>query len=693
MSFATQFQAAQSMALDSSPAAGQPLHSNLFRPPPSPDGSSYNLAKSTGSLFSEISMSTPQHAGLPIKRKRASTRGTSPQGWRTTRDGAHDAHEERAREFRYTLAGQISTTPGSAPAGAENGVLDDSVYSDVDYRRALGPKADLADSPPLGTSPPSGTTAPAPPQLIPWNLFSLQTLGDMVGKVWEFCKTGAFKGFRAGGGQAYNQNGTTVTETAAAAAATEIDEKSWAPESEPPPPPPPADECPPAVYDTPGCFAQPAQPQPPSYSAHPELDTPEPTPEPAVKRRQVSANNDELRNWVVVDDEPGEPAQPRRFAAEVKAAAAGRPGGLVRPRTGYYSQVGVSSHRRISAPSQRFGGSAATLTRGMAARPPLRLSHATASPASPPSLYAPREPASFASPRASPASRSTPSRIPVAVPSPSHPGPQQSYNPNPFAFSTPTPARPASPAPSVASLTLRSSTTASRPSSRQSLSRGPAGRSPTSRHSLGGSLTLSGGGAASSNGVSKPLRAGSPPKLASGHRRNQSSSTGIPRASLRLAKPKPEHVIEAVKASPRLDAEAKHLAKRRLAAEMDADAKVDAFNARLLSMIRQGKEALGTKVEVEDVSADVDMDMDMDMEGDDADPLGPDEYEDDLDGGGYGGGYGGGEEYEELGSAGAVPVAGDDKFPFVGRRRTTTMTSSRRRSALVGDGGWEDDDL
>ncbi|KAL1837157.1 hypothetical protein VTJ49DRAFT_4203 [Mycothermus thermophilus] len=669
MSFAPQFQASRGIAFDTSPGAGQPLHANLFRPPPSPDGSSYNLAKSTGSLFSDISMSTPQHTGLAIKRKRANTRESTPQGWHMNMDGAHDAHEDKAREFRYTLAGQISTTPAAAPAGAENGVLDDSVYSDVDYRRALGPKTDMAESPPLGTSPPNGTTAPAPPQLIPWSLFSLQTLGDMVGKVWEFCKTGAFKGFRAGGGQAYNLNGTTVTETAGTAV-TEVTEKPWVPEPESPPVRP-VDESS-AIQDMPGSFPQSAQT--PSYSVFQELSTPESTPQPAVKRRQVSANNDELRNWVVVD-EPSEPPQPRRFAAEVKAAAAGRPSGLIRPRTGYYSQVGVSSHRRITAPSQRFSGSAATLTRGMT-RPSLRISHTTISATSPPSLYAPREPASFASPRASPASRSTPSRIPVAVQSPSQQQSQQSYNPNPFAFSTTTnttPARPASPAPSVASLTLKSST-ASRPSSRQSLSRAPAGRSPTSRHSIGGSITLSSNNTTSS-GISKSnLRPSSPSKLTpNNHRRNQSSSsTGLSRA-LRPNKPKPEHLITAVAASPRLDAEAKHLAKRKLAAEMDADAKVDAFNARLLSMIRQGREALGTKVEVEDVE--------MDLEADDADQFGGDDYEDDLGGDddedlGVGGGFG---------SVGVVP-GGADKFPFVGRW-------NRRRSALVGEAGWEEDDL
>ena len=56
--------------------------------------------------------------------------------------------------------------------------------------------------------------------------------------------------------------------------------------------------------------------------------------------------------------------------------------------------------------------------------------------------------------------------------------------------------------------------------------------------------------------------------------------------------------VNEIRASPRLDAEAKQLAQKKLAAERDTDLRVDAFNARLLSMIRQGKEALGTRVEV-----------------------------------------------------------------------------------------------
>lgn len=51
--------------------------------------------------------------------------------------------------------------------------------------------------------------------------------------------------------------------------------------------------------------------------------------------------------------------------------------------------------------------------------------------------------------------------------------------------------------------------------------------------------------------------------------------------------------------SPRLTAEAKQLAAKKMAADREADVKMEAFNRRLMDMIRQGKEALGTKVEVE----------------------------------------------------------------------------------------------
>ena len=50
---------------------------------------------------------------------------------------------------------------------------------------------------------------------------------------------------------------------------------------------------------------------------------------------------------------------------------------------------------------------------------------------------------------------------------------------------------------------------------------------------------------------------------------------------------------------PRLDPEAQRLAARRLQAEREADLRINDFNAKLQQMIRQGREALGTSVEVD----------------------------------------------------------------------------------------------
>ena len=575
MSFATQFHVPGAFNFDPSTRPGQPLHANVFRPPPSPSSSSYNLAKSTGSLFSDISMSNAQPIGM-AKRKRASTRESTPMDWNMAMEGANDGREEeKSREIRYTLAGQISTTPGAATVGADNGLLDESVYSDVDYRRDLGPKMALEPDSPSGQIP-GRTEGNVPSQ--GWSLFS--TIGDMVGKVWEFCRNGAFQGFHAGGGKGYNVNGSTVTETTG---------RTWNPELNTP------------IYPTgvssmnqgvPEYFPQqPLQPQIPYSPMYHDISTPESTPQPAAKRRQVSASNDELRNWVVVDEPNGQ--QPRRFAAEVKAAA--RPSGLARPRPGYYSQTSASSHRRINAPSPRFTGGTPTLPRAPA-RPSLRVSN-VGSPSLPP-----REPASFASPRSSPASNTTPSRIPAPVQAPSH-------NPNPYTFPATAAATSTSAKPISTTTTLKSS--ASRPSSRQSAT-GPVSRQsipgsasrqsatrPTSRQSQSARHSLS--------SITTNIRPLSPTKSVTSNSHRRSNSSVTRRQSL-LSPPRPlDSTAAATAASPagegsspsRLDAEARQLAQRRVAAERDADAKVDAFNARLLSMIRQGREALGTRVDVE----------------------------------------------------------------------------------------------
>ncbi|KAK0643394.1 hypothetical protein B0T16DRAFT_181153 [Cercophora newfieldiana] len=515
MSFATEFHVPGAYRFDSSTRARPPLNAGIFRPP-SPSHSNYNLAKSTGSLYSDISMTNNTTLNGTTKRKRQSTRESTPIEWNMNMDGAYDGRQEErklagGRQFQYTLAGQINATPVGQPNGVETGILEDSVYSDVDYRRALGPGRirDEVESPSVQfeTESPSSDEKKAAAS-TGWSTIALQ----VVGKVWEFCKTGSFRGFHAGGGTGYDIEPSTPALPQAGAWCNEHDIPSLPQDDQP-------------YNQLPGQF--PRQDFSAFSPQYHEASTPESTPRPAAKRRQVSGHHDELKkNWVLVD-EPDE--KPRSFGAALSKAA-GRPN-APRRSGGYYSQTAASTGRRINVPVSRLGGGTPnSLPRGRAS---LRISHSGS-----PNLAA-REPASFAAPR-SPVTRTTPSRIPV---------PTASQPANAFAFG----------GTSVATMSPR-------PSSRQSR-------------------------------IHAPIPPSSSPTK--GHRHNHSNASAAP--TMRRSRTGVDKIdADDIQASPRLDAEAKQLAQKKLAAERDTDLRVDAFNARLLSMIRQGREALGTKVEVMD---------------------------------------------------------------------------------------------
>ena len=497
-------------------------------------------------------MSTTPPTGA-AKRKRTSARESTPAGWGHMEvDSIHDSREDdKNRQIRYTLAGQINATPMSPAVGAENGLLEDSVYSDVDYRKRLCPTEVPNEPESQSDQPYDAGNADEPQPTAGWSIFNpLGTIGDMVGKVWEFCKTGAFRGFHAGGGNGYTFNGTTITETKSAGGGqghpwgNEHEIPSLASENQ---------------TMTQG-LSDPFQSQvtSPFTNDYPDdYDSPDSTPQPAAKRRQISANKDELRNWVVVDEPESQPSTPETFSAGVKAATASRPHPPARARSTFYANSG----RRITAPSARFTGG--TPRASGAARSSLRISQPISPRAS--TFTPPREPASFASPRQAPPVLGTPSRIPLPV---------QLSNHNPFTNQPPdTLASPTPSSPSAAAGIMPGS--ASRPSSRLA-----------PRRSIG-SLP---------SGVARPS---SPTKISGTHRRNQSGTSASSRRHSLLASSVVLDPDNAVQASPRLSAEAKQLAHRKLTAEKETDAKVDAFNARLMAMIRQGKEALGTRVEVE----------------------------------------------------------------------------------------------
>lgn len=529
--------------------SGQALNAGIFRPPVSPSASSsvYNLAKSTGSLYSDISAANTPLSGAKRKRARADKKRepTPMADWTTNMDGAADGREDdrlngEAAQTRYTLAGQIDI-PGDSVRTAENGMLEESVYSDIDYRRALGSKRqrDDVDSPAARLSSlhidPDTVRSPGS---AGWSTVAINTIGEVVGKMWEFCRTGGFRGFHAGGGQGYEFNGATATGSRQTGT-------QWCNEHDIPTLQ--TGDVAQTGAQVPGYFPQ-SDYMPYMPDVH-EMTTPETTPVPSAKRRHLNEPTDELRrNWVLINEPPPHaPDQGRKkapLATTIHRAATRSKTGLSQtPR--YSAPTSASSGRRISVPVSRLSGGVSTPTK-TSSRASLRISHAGS-----PSLSA-RSPASFAPPRSPPirsptptamATTTTTSRIPV----PAH---QPGVGPNPFA-------------PGAAA--VATGAMGSRPSSRQSR-------------------------------VSSPTTARAFPPS---HRRNHSSASSASGAAPATAAVGTGPAASGADASPRLDAEAKHLAQRKVAAERDADARMEAFNKRLMDMIRQGKEALGTTVEVE----------------------------------------------------------------------------------------------
>ncbi|KAI0861753.1 hypothetical protein F4860DRAFT_158478 [Xylaria cubensis] len=374
------------------------VHPGLFRPPASPSvSSSMYLGRSTASLQSEIP--TPISNA---KRKRIGARESTPiRDWAMTGDGNFNAdHINDSRSYfdfrangnekRYVLAGQIETPSGAMQK--ELGHMEDSVYSDVDYRRALGSKRSRDD-----------VDSPASRPMIleldnqistGWGSYAISTIGGVVGKVWEFCKTGAFRGFYAGGGRGYEVSQETQQQSANS-------QVGWG--------------LSPLSADL---------PQPDDSQYYYEQDTPESTPPPAAKRRQIShgTHTDELRkNWVMID----EPANVSRQPSLASRASSRRPV----QRTASPSLV-----RRISKPVSRLN--APNFNR----HPPAPTRPTRPSPA-PISTH---EPASFASTRSPAASPAVIAQVPSRIPVPSRP-----QSPSPFAAShfTQQPSRASSPSP------------------------------------------------------------------------------------------------------------------------------------------------------------------------------------------------------------------------------------------------------
>lgn len=537
MSFAPHFHMPGSYHFDGPNKSSSSLNSGIFRPPISPSGSTYNLVQSTGSLLSDTSMVNTTPGPPRLGRKRTydeSTPVNTYTSFNTMEPASESPMADSTRgHSRYVLAGQIET-PGLQTT-AENGILEESEYSDVNYRRAMGPKRlhDEFEMPPSRlVNVQLGSEAGITPRSAGWSTFAFQAIGGVVGRVWDFCRTRSFNGFTAGGGKGYGENGQAVP-TPKSNDFTPADGVSS-----------------PAAY-TPSAFSPPGgYPQSdfmPYIADYHDLTSPDVTPErPAAKRRQTGAQyeNDELRReWVIVDEDEQSPATRRptfeRRRTSLMSAPSARP--PTRPNmTSYIQQPRLSRPpsslgRRISVPTPRLSAQQSSIPQR-----PARQSFA--GHAGSPALSA-HEPASFASPR-SPTRTSRPETPSVTTPTCGTtriPQPK-SLRSNPFAQ------------PRTASPDNRS-----RPSSRQSYI-------PSPLHSS----------------ISK-----------ASHRRTTSSASAAPTVRRR-----PSLDVEDLQASPRLDDEAKVLAAKHLTSEKRTVAKMDTLNARLQAMIRQGQEALGTKYDV-----------------------------------------------------------------------------------------------
>lgn len=432
--------------------------------------------------------------------------------------GGHTLAKPRTPRRSYNIAGNLDTN-----SAANSGLLDDSIYSESNYRTALGEKRprDDSESQPrsTGNEPTQLFQLPQEPDSPSrgWGVTAVTALGGVVGKVWEFCKAGAFKGFYAGGGAGFamNEDGSVAQGAIGPTPMADGFGFSFHPHN----------------YDDyeqriPGHF--PASQHEtivhasPAFCTVPPMEDSRSSTPVATKRRQTEQLDELGRNWVVVESSASEArlTGPSRRSSSYRST----------PRNRNQS-ASVTTGRRIHSPASTPSGRSpisSNFNYYRYAAFPEPDEDVSAGGGRPPSS------ASFASPRS--------------------PSPKKGLSS--AAYLTPS------------SSAVQMASTAS-----------PSQRPRGSGHK----------------------RRGSANNTPSSHRRNHST------ASTASSRGGGEDLD--THASPRLDAEARHLASRRQLEDRDADMRMSAFNKRLQDMIRQGKEALGTTIEI-DESGDAGMDAD-----------------------------------------------------------------------------------
>lgn len=100
------------------------------------------------------------------------------------------------------MAGQLDTPMSGSE---DSGMLCESFFSETNYRKTLGSRRSRDESEAMGISAPTSIfQLPTDPvhHHSNWSTVAV-TIGDVVGRMWQFCKAGAVSGFYAGGGQGF----------------------------------------------------------------------------------------------------------------------------------------------------------------------------------------------------------------------------------------------------------------------------------------------------------------------------------------------------------------------------------------------------------------------------------------------------------------------------------------------------------
>jgi hypothetical protein len=478
--------------------------------------------------------------------------------------------------------------PFGAFGAPSDGNLADSAHSDVDYRRTGGssrPASRDADGD-FYTGKPGQAPQPAPGQ-PGW--FTLNTLGGVIGKVLDFCTAGAFRGFYAGGGRAYNiaSDGTVHP----VRAEQDDDEQAEFYDARQEPDVDVLPDAPAVIQHTaaatnvnnnnntttdddhneimspihqdwppPGFF--------PGGSRHvPVVSVPvvEVEPIPAPKRRQVAEASEELRNWVMVPE------------PDCQRGAAGAPAGVSPSASHGYRRSRFNPSVRRATGQQSLSSTSALPRRQF-----------------PKSLHTPRsslagaafglDPMSGQGPdRAVSPAPSTPSRIPVSA------GLATANHVSSLPRPKPTSQIPTRPPSSASSYSTMSGLPTSGLPTYKPVATSFGAPSTTSSSHLSPHNTHRRNRSSVSQGPPTQRR----PSFVS-------SMAGVPSTPAPPARKGGSNEDGNVFGSPHLTPEARQYARQRAQNDRETDVRMESINAQLEGLIRMGREALGSSIQVVD---------------------------------------------------------------------------------------------